>query len=49
MTKKKRIGLILGRGNLAIYCMEQLSLQGYEITIARLPLSQVKIKKKPLI
>ena len=43
MTKKKRIGLILGRGNLAIYCMERLAHLGYEITVARLPCSQVKI------
>ncbi len=45
MTKKKRIGLILGGGNLAIYCMEQLAHLGYEIVVARLPCSQVKIMK----
>ena len=45
MTKKKRIGLILGRGNLAIYCMERLAHLGYEIVVARLPCSQVKIIK----
>ena len=45
MTKKKRIGLILGKGDLAIYCMEQLSHLGYEIVVARLPCSQVKIMK----
>ena len=45
MTKKKRIGLILGKGDLAIYCMEQLSHLGYEIVVARLPCSQVKIIK----
>ena len=45
MTKKKRIGLILGKGDLAIYCMEQLSYLGYEIVVARLPCSQVKIIK----
>ena len=43
MTKKKKIGLILGRGKLAIYCMERLAHLGYEITVARLPCSQVKI------
>ena len=45
MTKKKKIGLILGKGNLAIYCMEQLAHLGYEIVAARLPCSQVKIIK----
>ena len=45
MTKKKKIGLILGKGNLAIYCMEQLAHLGYEIVVARLPCSQVKIIK----
>ena len=43
MAKKKRIGLILGRGDLAIYCMERLAHLGYEIIVARLPCSQVKI------
>ena len=45
MTKKKKIGLILGKGNLAIYCMEQLVHLGYEIVVARLPCNQVKIIK----
>ena len=43
--KKKKIGLIIGSGELASYCMEQLVLLGYEITILRLPCSKVKIKK----
>ena len=45
VIKKKKIGLIIGSGELASYCMEQLVLLGYEITIVRLPCSRVKIKK----
>ena len=45
VIKKKKIGLIIGSGELATYCMEQLVLLGYEITIVRLPCSKVKIKK----
>ncbi len=40
-----KIGLILGNGDLATYCMEQLFILGYQITILRLPCSKVKIKK----
>ena len=45
VIKKKKIGLIIGSGKLATYCMEQLVLLGYETTIVRLPCSKVKIKK----
>ncbi len=45
VIKKKKIGLIIGSGELATYCMEQLILLGYETTIVRLPCSKVKIKK----
>ncbi|MDA9702913.1 hypothetical protein N9U70_00065 [Paracoccaceae bacterium] len=45
MIIKKKIGLILGSGELATYCMEQLLLLGYETTIVCLPCSKVKIKK----
>ena len=45
MVIKKKIGLIIGSGELATYCMEQLVLLGYETTIVRLPCSKVKIKK----
>ena len=45
VIKKKKIGLIIGSGQLATYCMEQLILLGYETTIVRLPCSKVKIKK----
>ena len=45
VIKKKKIGLIIGSGELATYCMEQLLLLGYETTIVRLPCSKVKIKK----
>ena len=45
MVIKKKIGLIIGSGELATYCMEQLLLLGYETTIVRLPCSKVKIKK----
>ena len=45
MVIKKKIGLIIGSGELATYCMEQLVLLGYEATIVRLPCSKVKIKK----
>ncbi len=45
MVIKKKIGLIIGSGELATYCMEQLLILGYEITIVRLPCSKVKIKK----
>ena len=45
VLKKKKIGLIIGSGELATYCIEQLVLLGYEITIVRLPCSKVKIKK----
>ena len=43
--KKKKIGLIIGSGQLATYCMEQLILLGYDITVARLPCSNLTIKK----
>ena len=42
--KKKKIGLILGSGELATHCMEQLLYLDYDITIARLPCSKVEIK-----
>ena len=45
MVIKKKIGLIIGSGELATYCMEQLVLLGYETTIVSLPCSKVKIKK----
>ncbi len=45
MVIKKKIGLIIGSGELASYCMEKLALLGYETTIVRLPCSKVKIKK----
>ncbi len=45
VIKKKKIGLIIGSGELATYCMEQLVLLGYETTIVRLPCSKVKIQK----
>ena len=45
VIKKKKIGLIIGSGKLATYCMEQIVLLGYETTIVRLPCSKVKIKK----
>ena len=43
--KKKKIGLIIGSGELATYCMEELVHLGYETTIVRLPCSRVRIKK----
>ena len=45
VSKKKKIGLIIGSGELAIYCMEQLFFLGYEITVLRLPCSKLKLKK----
>ena len=45
VIKKKKIGLIIGSGALANYCMEQLVLLGYELIVARLPCSKVKIIK----
>ena len=45
VIKKKKIGLIIGSGELATYCMEQLVLLGYQATIVRLPCSNIKIKK----
>ncbi len=45
LLTEKKIGLIIGSGELASYCMEQLILLGYQITILRLPCSQIKIKK----
>ncbi len=45
MVIKKKIGLILGSGELATHCMEQILLLGYEATIVRLPCSKIKIKK----
>ena len=43
--KKKKIGLIIGSGDLAVYCIEQLVLLGYDITVLRLPCSKLKVKK----
>ena len=45
VIKKKKIGLIVGSGELPTYCMEKLFLLGYETTIVRLPCSKVKLKK----
>ncbi len=45
VIKKKKIGLIIGSGELATYCMEHLVLLGYETTIVSLPCSKIKIKK----
>ena len=45
VSKKKKIGLIIGSGELAVYCMEQLFFLGYEITVLRLPCSKLKLKK----
>ena len=44
-SKKKKIGLIVGSGDLAIYCVEQLVILGFEIVILRLPCSKIKIKR----
>ena len=43
--KKKKIGLIIGSGDLAVHCVEQLVLIGHEITVLRLPCSKLKLKK----
>jgi hypothetical protein len=43
VVKKKKIGLIVGSGELANYCMEQLILLGYELIVVRLPCSKIKI------
>ncbi len=43
ISKKKKIGLILGSGALAKYCMQQLALKGYELVVVRLPCCGVKI------
>ena len=45
ISRKKKIGLIVGSGELATYCVEQLLLLGYEITVLRLPCSKLKLKK----
>ncbi len=43
--KKKKIGLIIGSGDLAVHCLEELVLFGHEITVLRLPCSKLKLKK----
>ena len=45
VVKKKKIGLIVGSGELANYCMEQLILKGHELIVVRLPCSKIKIIK----
>ena len=45
IQKKKKIGLIIGSGDLAVHCLEQLVLFGHEITVLRLPCSNLKLKK----
>ena len=45
VSKKKKIGLIIGSGDLALHCIEQLVLLGHEITVLRLPCSKLKLKK----
>ena len=45
VVKKKKIGLIVGSGELANYCIEQLILLGYELIVVRLPCSKIKIIK----
>ena len=42
---KKKIGLILGSGQLAGYCVKKLISIGHELVIVRLPCCQLKIKK----
>ncbi len=44
-SKKKKIGLIIGSGDLAIYCVEKLVNLGHEIVVLRLPCSQIKIRR----
>ena len=44
-SKKRKIGLILGSGDLATYCVEQLVIVGHEIVILRLPCSKIEIGK----
>jgi DUF1009 family protein len=44
MSIKKKIGLIIGSGELVYYCIDQLVSLGYEITIVRLPCTEVKIE-----
>ena len=44
-SKKKKIGLIVGSGDLAIFCVQQLVILGHEIVILRLPCSKIKIAK----
>ena len=43
--RKKKIGLIIGSGDLAVYCMEELAFLGHEIIILRLPCSPIKIAR----
>lgn len=38
-SKKKKIGLVIGSGDLAIYCVEKLVNLGHEIVVLRLPCS----------
>ena len=45
VSKKKKIGLIIGSGDLAVHCINQLFLLGHEITVLRLPCSKLKLKK----
>ncbi len=45
VIKKKKIGLIIGNGALASYCMKQLVLLGYELVVVRLPCCKIKIMK----
>ena len=45
VIEKKKIGLIIGNGALAIYCMEQLVSLDYELIIVRLPCSKIRITR----
>ena len=45
MSRQKKIGLIIGSGDLAVYCMEKLAFLGHEIIILRLPCSPIKIAR----
>ena len=42
---QKKIGLIIGSGDLAVYCIEKLAFLGHEIIILRLPCSPIKIAR----
>ena len=43
--KKNKLGLIIGNGDLAVYCMQQLLSKDYHLSVIRLPCCKINVSK----